>query len=161
MCDSSLSLEGIADTCGITPSYLGRYFKKQTGFSPMQYVDIQRMNLAKELLLNTELPLKQIVAQVGYIDESNFIRSSKGRNRYPPLSFDRIIVKSAELLLSTKAQKLFGVLIRTQRFVSAIAVLRIYRRWQRKKALYMQKQSQFFWYKFYILLIPQCSFTIK
>ena len=87
LCDSALSLEGIADTCGITPSYLGRYFKKQTGFSPMQYVDIQRMNLAKELLLNTELPLKQIVAQVGYIDESNFIRKFKRQEQVTPIKF--------------------------------------------------------------------------
>ena len=77
LCDNTLCLESIADHCEISASYLSRYFKQKMNCTPMSYVDNARMELVKEKLTKTELPLKQILEEVGYIDQSNFIRKFK------------------------------------------------------------------------------------
>lgn len=87
LCENTLSLEVLADQCGVSPSYLGRYFKKQTGYSPMLYVDNKRMEYAKKLLIETDENVGDIVAKVGYIDTSNFIRKFKKLEGITPLSY--------------------------------------------------------------------------
>ena len=77
--DNSLSLDGIAGMLNMNPSYISRYFKDQTGYSLMQYLDMVRMNEVKKFLKNTDLPLKDIITQVGYIDKSSFYRKFKKR----------------------------------------------------------------------------------
>ena len=77
----------IANECNITTSYLVRFFKSETGYTPMQYVDMRRMEIAKNLLINSNLNLKQIVEQSGYIDESNFIRKFKKAENVTPMNY--------------------------------------------------------------------------
>ena len=87
LCDNTLSLESLAADCNVTPSYIGRYFKQQTGYSPMQYVDLKRMKFAKDLLINSNDPLKLIVEKSGYVDESNFIRKFKKVEGVTPIKY--------------------------------------------------------------------------
>lgn len=88
--ENTISLEIIADECGMSPSYISRFFKDHMGYPPMQYVDMLRMNAAKELLKNTTLPLKDILSQVGYIDESNFSRKFKKKEGITPMQYRSI-----------------------------------------------------------------------
>lgn len=85
--NNTLSLEIIADECGMSPSYISRFFKDQIGQPPMQYIDMLRMNRAKELLKNTSFPVKDILSKVGYIDESNFMRKFKKKEGITPIQF--------------------------------------------------------------------------
>ncbi|WP_202916293.1 helix-turn-helix transcriptional regulator [Paenibacillus mesophilus] len=85
--DAGLSSEGIADTLGVSRSYLSRYFKDQTGIPLMQYVDGIRMTKAKELLIRTDLKIKEIVEQVGLTDPNNFFRKFKKREGVTPLEY--------------------------------------------------------------------------
>ena len=85
--DSSLSLESIADMLDMNPSYISRYFKDQTGYSLMQYLDMFRMNEVKKLLKYTDLPLQDILSQAGYIDKSSFYRKFKKREGVTPLQY--------------------------------------------------------------------------
>ena len=87
--DSALSLDTIADACGVTPSYLIRFYKTQTGISPMKQVDNRRMEKAKELLRTTKMTLRQIVEECGYIDESNFARKFKKQEGLTPIAYRR------------------------------------------------------------------------
>jgi AraC-like DNA-binding protein len=54
--------------------YLGRCLKKHTGMSPMQYIQYQRIEKAKELLLQTSHTVPYIAEQVGILDYNYFIR---------------------------------------------------------------------------------------
>jgi AraC-like DNA-binding protein len=65
--DNNLSLAQIADEFKITSSYLSRYFKDQTGYTVLQYIDTIRMNEAKKYLKETELNLNDIIKRVGYV----------------------------------------------------------------------------------------------
>jgi two-component system response regulator YesN len=85
--DQTLSLESMAADCGVSPSYISRYFKQQTGSSLMQFVDRRRMNEVKELLAKTNQSLNEILNQVGYIDKANFIRKFKRVEGLTPMKY--------------------------------------------------------------------------
>ncbi|MDL2232194.1 helix-turn-helix domain-containing protein [Ruminococcaceae bacterium OttesenSCG-928-L11] len=87
LCDNMLSLESISAACGISPSYLSRYFKTHMGCTPMQYVENLRMEQVKDLLCNTDMLLKDILVQTGYIDQSNFIRKFKKQEGITPMTY--------------------------------------------------------------------------
>lgn len=89
--DHSLSLEIIADQFQMSPSYISRYFKDQTGYSIMQYVDMLRMNEVKKLLKETDLPIKDILPRVGYIDQSSFYRKFKKAEGVTPIQYRNIV----------------------------------------------------------------------
>lgn len=93
--DPLLSLEGIASKLNMSPSYISRYFKDQTGYSLMQYIDMLRMNDVKRLLIEEDTPLKDIINQVGYTDRSSFYRKFKKREGVTPSQY-RNIVKTHE-----------------------------------------------------------------
>jgi AraC-like DNA-binding protein len=91
--DSSLTLEGIAEEFRLSPSYLTRFMKNQTGYSLIQYLDMLRMNHAKELLHGGELTIRRILDEVGYVNETNFIRKFKKLEGITPAQY-RVIWKS-------------------------------------------------------------------
>ncbi|MDU4026703.1 MAG: AraC family transcriptional regulator, partial [Anaerococcus sp.] len=47
-------------------------FKEKYGQSITEYTQRKRMNVAETLLLNTELPIKEIAESVGYSSHSKF-----------------------------------------------------------------------------------------
>lgn len=77
LCDNTLSLDRIAEGCGISSSYLSRFFKANMECTTMQYVESLRMDMVKDKLINTNNSLKNILAETGYIDQSGFIRRFK------------------------------------------------------------------------------------
>lgn len=85
--DSNLSLNSIAELFEVTPSYLTRYFKDQTGYPMMQYLDMVRMGKVKEELRSSNLKIKDIITRNGYVDETNFIRKFKKNEGVTPLQY--------------------------------------------------------------------------
>lgn len=88
--DTGMSLEFIAGQCGISASYLVRYFKSCMNMTPMQYVDSLRMDIARRLLTTTTQSLRQIVEQCGYLDESNFARKFKKLEGITPMNYRKM-----------------------------------------------------------------------
>lgn len=82
--ESSMGLEAVADQFHISANYLSRFFKQETGCTFIQYVTMIRMDRAKELLINSEMQVKDIVAQIGYIDVANFVRKFKNYEGVTP-----------------------------------------------------------------------------
>ena len=82
--DSSMGLESVADEFGVSSNYLSRFFKQETGCSFIQYVTMIRMDRASELLVNSNKQIKEIVAEIGYIDVANFVRKFKGYEGVTP-----------------------------------------------------------------------------
>lgn len=85
--DSSLSLESISEECGMSAVYISRYFKDQTGDTLMRYIDMIRMEKAKELLRDTNFVIRDILIEVGYVDESNFMRKFKKMEGMTPTQY--------------------------------------------------------------------------
>lgn len=66
-----------------------RAFKASTGFSPYQWQLEQRINLAKELLLGTDIPLDAVAEATGFTDAMHFNRAFKRRAGQTPGAWRR------------------------------------------------------------------------
>lgn len=82
--ENSLGLESVAEKFDVSPNYLSRFFKQETGCSFIQYVTMLRMDKAKELLINSDMQIKEIVSEIGYIDSANFVRKFKSYEGITP-----------------------------------------------------------------------------
>ena len=75
--NKDIYLEGIAETFNTSTSYLSRLLKKETSSTFSEYLNILRVNKAKELLSTTQLSIKEIYEQVGFNNRNTFIRVFK------------------------------------------------------------------------------------
>ncbi len=69
--DRDLSLEAMAQEVGISPLYLPRAFKAAIGQSPHQYVLARRIERARELLRDTDLPIVDVALSSGFSSQSH------------------------------------------------------------------------------------------
>lgn len=81
------SLSGIAEAAGLSPFHFARQFRITTGVSPHQYLLIRRIDRAKELLLQGDLPIANVAVQVGFCDQSHFNRYFKRLSGVTPRAF--------------------------------------------------------------------------
>jgi AraC-like DNA-binding protein len=70
--EQELSLATLAAVAQTSPAHFARLFKHATGLTPHQYVITCRMEYAKHLLAETDVPLIEIGFQVGCADQSHF-----------------------------------------------------------------------------------------
>lgn len=70
-----IKISDLADRCFLNHCYLTHKFKEQVGYSPKQYILLNRLSYAKELLETTGLQVSQIAFQCGFGDVNNFTRS--------------------------------------------------------------------------------------
>ncbi|RCW43511.1 response regulator [Paenibacillus prosopidis] len=75
--DQDLSRELIAEQVFLNPDHLTRLLKKETGYSISDYVIMERIKLAKELLTQTNIPISLIATSVGYTHFSHFTKIFK------------------------------------------------------------------------------------
>lgn len=71
---NELSLDYIADKFFISPYYLSRQFKKVTGFTLVNYIQMTRIKNAQQLLINTDFRITAIAQQCGFTSFSQFNR---------------------------------------------------------------------------------------
>ena len=72
-----INLEGLAAENNIGYSYFRKMFKEYTGISPRQYHLELKIMRAKELLLTTDLNIKQICFELGFESSHYFSRFFK------------------------------------------------------------------------------------
>ena len=68
----SLSLVQLAAVGQTSPAHFARLFKLAMGLTPHQYVIACRMEHAKQLLAETDVPLSEVALRVGCTDHSHF-----------------------------------------------------------------------------------------
>lgn len=86
-----ITLEQLADTLYVSPTYLSKVFKESTGMSPINYLIQVRLKHAKELLANDQLTIREISQAVGYQDAYHF---SKLFKKYYGVSPSQLVKKS-------------------------------------------------------------------
>ncbi|MCL6590178.1 MAG: helix-turn-helix transcriptional regulator [Firmicutes bacterium] len=82
-----LSVDNIATALELTPSYICRVYKQLTLNTILDYIMEVRMSKAKELLLQTKLPVAEIAEKVGFANSSYFYKTFKKMNGVTPTEF--------------------------------------------------------------------------
>jgi AraC-like DNA-binding protein len=82
-----LTLVKIADEARLSPYHFAHIFKRFTGVAPHQYVMQRRLERAKHLLGDTDLPIADIAAQLGYASQSHFSEAFHHTTGVTPLTY--------------------------------------------------------------------------
>ena len=72
-----LTLEDVAGQVYLSPTYLSRIFKEETGYNFNTYLNMLRIEESKRLLLDNTIDLVSISGMVGYEDQSYFSKVFK------------------------------------------------------------------------------------
>ena len=70
----NVSTSVLSDVTGYSSGYLSRIFRQEIGMSIHDYVAQTRMNLAKEMLVNTNLKIYEVAKNCGYENTTYFIK---------------------------------------------------------------------------------------
>lgn len=89
-----ISLDQIAENMYLSPFYISKLFKSETGDTPINYLISLRMKKAKELLdQNSTLSIQEAAAAVGYEDAYHFSKLFKKYYGLSPLYYKARIEK--------------------------------------------------------------------
>ena len=75
--DGDISMRRVAEICDLSVSHFARAFKYTFRKPPYQWLLERRIEKARDLLLNSRLPLADIAIRCGFTDQSGFNRSFK------------------------------------------------------------------------------------
>lgn len=85
MKDISLTL--LAQKYHLSKYYLSHLFKKTTGYALIEYLNMYRLAVARNLLLESDLTVSEICRTTGFSDLSNFSRNFKKRFGCSPTAY--------------------------------------------------------------------------
>ena len=83
----TITLEQLAHISGMSKNGIIAMFKRLYGATPMKYINNLRLNKARELLKNTDLPISQLAYQCGFTDSNYFARVFKEQQGVSPRRF--------------------------------------------------------------------------
>ncbi|WP_252238197.1 response regulator [Clostridium sp. VAP51] len=88
--DEKVSLEQMASICNLSPCYFSKVFKKAVGVNFVSYVNDTKINKAKELLENTDIPVLNVALDLGFDDCGYFIRVFKKSQGVTPKKYREV-----------------------------------------------------------------------
>jgi AraC-like DNA-binding protein len=81
------SVESLCNNVYISKSHLIHIFKKNLGVSPLQYIIQKKMDMAKMLLVKSDMTIKAIAARCGYENPDYFCRLFKKHDGMTALEY--------------------------------------------------------------------------
>ena len=101
-----LSLETLARTAGLSPSYFSRRFKLVTGMRTMEYINYIRLTKASQELLSTDHTITEVAMHSGFSDSNYFKDSFRRSYGLSPRAYRKNRYTDAHILeLSRAAEK--------------------------------------------------------
>ena len=82
-----LSIGDVASSVRMSVFHFSRQFKKETGYSPYEFILKTRIDRAKSLLKNTDMRIKEIAYELGFSSESSFIYAFEKNTGISPGTF--------------------------------------------------------------------------
>ena len=69
-----LNVEELSDIAHVTKPYFIKLFKHEFGISPIQYINVKKVERAQLLLFTTNMTIKEVAYTLGFSDQNYFIR---------------------------------------------------------------------------------------
>jgi AraC family transcriptional activator of pobA len=80
----ALSLAGVAEAVALTPGHLTTVVRRKTGRTVQQWITQRRLQEARRLLTDTDLPITAVARRCGYTDPSYFIKRFRTEHQLTP-----------------------------------------------------------------------------
>lgn len=84
---ADLGLNALAQVAGVSPRHLSRLFRAELGMTPAAYVEMTRIDIARELLEDSTTPIKAIAYSAGFGSTTTLRRAFVRRIGVPPLQY--------------------------------------------------------------------------
>ncbi|VEP15680.1 conserved hypothetical protein [Hyella patelloides LEGE 07179] len=85
--NQKITLSDLATVAGVGKFYFSRLFKSSTNLTPYNYVLQQRVERAKKLLKNSDMPICDIALECGFGNQSHLARHFRNRQKVTPMQY--------------------------------------------------------------------------
>lgn len=84
---NGISLEDVSDYVNMSIYYLSKVFKKEMNMNFINYITDKKMEIAKEMLVNTDEPVVNIAIELSYNEANYFSKSFKSKVGMTPTEY--------------------------------------------------------------------------
>ena len=85
--DAAITLDDMADAAGMSPKYFCYFFKEMTTKTPVEYLNLYRIEKASRKLINSDMSVTSVAFSCGFNDLSYFIKTFKQIKGITPAKF--------------------------------------------------------------------------
>ncbi|MGJ8693734.1 MAG: helix-turn-helix domain-containing protein [Thalassotalea sp.] len=101
---NDISMQKLADVAHLSISALERRFKKYLAKTPKQFINEFRLEMARKLLLETNLSVAVVASEVGFVDHSYFSKKFKTLFGQLPTEFRQTYILPDDIAQEDKEQ---------------------------------------------------------
>ena len=95
---ANLDFKQLAGSLDLSYSYFRRLFKDYTGIGPARYFFELKIDKVKQLLLTTDMSVKEILYTLGYNTTENFHVVFKKHTGYTPIEYRRMMLEKKKVI---------------------------------------------------------------
>ncbi|MGL6292905.1 response regulator transcription factor [Eubacterium aggregans] len=88
-CHKDISLDQVGEYANMSSYYLSKIFKKETGVNFVTYLTERKIEIAKDMLINTDVPIINIALDLSYHEPNYFSKVFKKSTGLTPTEFRR------------------------------------------------------------------------
>lgn len=86
-CQKEISLDQVGEYANMSSYYLSKIFKRETGVNFVAYLTERKVELAKEMLINTDVPVINIALELSYHEPNYFSKVFKRSTGLTPTEY--------------------------------------------------------------------------
>ncbi len=91
--EKDITLAEIAQAAGLSPFHFARSFKQTTGLTPIQFLTQRRVEQAKQMLTDDDLPIVEVGLRVGFKNQSHFTTLFRKLTTMTPKAYREAVLR--------------------------------------------------------------------